>query len=136
MDFAEQRQHKRTNVKNLVVAILNTDDPVTIGSITDISLGGVKFTYNQLNMDFNVNRINSIDLIAESFSLVDIPCASVWNVTVGKESFSKFVNLNQGGIQFGKLTPNQIFLLQRLITRCSSEENKGYTSNEEETYCH
>ena len=43
-DFTERRQHERACVQNLVVGILNSGEPITIGSITDISLGGVRCT--------------------------------------------------------------------------------------------
>ena len=73
-DLAEWRQHERSCVQNQVVGILNSGEPITIGSITDISLGGVRFTYNYLRMVPNDNPIHSIDLIADGHYLVDIPC--------------------------------------------------------------
>lgn len=127
-DFTERRGHERAPVQNLIVGILNASGPVTIGSINDISLGGVKFTYNDLSMKPDDHFIHSIDLIAEDFSLVNIPCDSAWDADIEKESFSKFTNLKQCGIRFGQLTPVQTFLLKNLIERCSSQEMKGFIS--------
>ena len=124
-DIAEWRQHERTYVQNLVVGILNAEEPITIGSITDISLGGVKFTYNDLRMASDDIPIQSIDLIADGYYLVDIPCAYAWNVNVETESNSNLTGLKQCGIQFGKLTPNQIFLLRSLVNHFTSLRING-----------
>ena len=121
-------------MQNLVVGILNSGEPITIGSITDISLGGVRCTYNDLRMVSNDSPINSIDLIADGYYLVDVPCEYVWDVKVETESHSKLTDLGQCGIQFGKLPPNQIFLLRSFINRCASLGIKGITSNVHITY--
>ena len=133
-DFTERRQHERACVQNLVVGILNSGEPITIGSITDISLGGVRCTYNDLRMVSNDSPIHSIDLIADGYYLVDVPCEYVWDVKVETESHSKLTDLGLCGIQFGKLPPNQIFLLRSFINRCASLGIKGITSNVHITY--
>jgi len=133
-DFTERRQHERACVQNLVVGILNSGEPITIGSITDISLGGVRCTYNDLRMVPNDSSIHSIDLIADGYYLVDIPCEYAWDVKVETESYSKLTDSGQCGIQFGKLPPNQIFLLRSFINRCTSLGIKGITSNVHITY--
>ena len=117
-DFTEQRQHERSYLQNFVVGILSSGEPVAIGSITDISLGGVRCTYDELTMAPNDSSFHSIDLIADSHYLGDIPCEYAWDVKVETKSFSKLTNLRRCGIQFGKLTPNQIFLLRSFINRC------------------
>jgi hypothetical protein len=71
-DTTERRHHTRTNVNQIVVGILNIGEPEIIGSITDISFGGVKFTYNELRMIPQTHSIHSIDLIADSNYLFDI----------------------------------------------------------------
>ena len=136
-DFTERRQHERACVQNLVVGILNSGEPITIGSITDISLGGVRCTYNDLRMapnDSPIHSIVSIDLIADGYYLVDIPCGFAWDVKVEMESHSKLTDLGQCGIQFGKLPPNQIFLLRSFINRCASLGIKCIASNVHITY--
>jgi hypothetical protein len=114
-DSAERRQHERTHVQTIVVGMLNSGESVTIGSIVDISMGGVKFTYHELKIAPDDSPIHSIDLIADNQNLLDIPCESVWDDIVETESDSKLTDLRQCGIQFGKLTPNQTFLLKSVI---------------------
>ena len=110
-DFTELRQHERAHVQTIIVGMFNSGESVTIGSIADISLGGVKLTYHELKMVTGDKSIHSIDLIADNHNLVDIPCEYVWDVNVEKESESKVSELKQCGIQFGKLTPNQILAI-------------------------
>ena len=120
--FTERRLHERASLQNIVLGVLNSDEPVTIGTINDISLGGVKFTH-ELNLSPNDHPIHSIDLIAENdFLMIDIPCEFAWNVELGKGSPSTISDIGQCGIQFGKLTLNQIFLLKNLMSRFAPSE--------------
>ena len=118
-DNTERRKHVRASVQNVVVGILNSGDPVAIGSITDISMGGVKCTYTEPRMAPEVNSIHSIDLIAGSHYLVDIPCDYAWNDRLEKDSTSQLTDVRRCGLQFGTLTPNQVFLLQSFINGCA-----------------
>jgi hypothetical protein len=127
-NLTERRQNKRAYVQKPIVGILNSDEPVIIGSISDISLGGVKYIF-ELRMAPNDNPINSIDLIADNHCLFDIPCAYAWNDTVETGSNFKLTDLRQCGIQFGDMTPDQISLLRNFINRCASFEIKDITSN-------
>jgi hypothetical protein len=115
----ERRQHKRASVKNVVVGVLNTGEPGLIGSITDISYGGVKFTYHEFRTEFKKDPIHSIDLIADSNYMLDFPCSYAWNKKVGTEPGWKS-NLRQYGIQFGKLNPWQLSLLRSIVDDCAS----------------
>ena len=133
-DYTEKRKHERVNVRKVVVAILNSDEPVTMGSITDISLSGVKCTYDEFRTVSHDNPVHSIDLIADNHDLFDIPGKSVWDVKLERESFSKLTNVRQCGIQFGELTPNQIFLLKSFIDHCASLGINATTSNTDITY--
>ena len=117
-DFIERRQYERGSVQNLVAGILNADEPVIIGSISDISLGGVKYTY-ALRMSPNDSSIHSIDLIADNLCLTDIPCEYAWNVDM-ETSANKLKELRQSGIKFGELTPYQKFLLESFMDRFTS----------------
>jgi len=133
-DPGERRQHERASVQTIVIGMLNSGESITTGSITDISLGGVKFTYHEHRMEPEDSPIESIDLMAGIHNLVDIPCKYAWDVTVETESDSKLTYLRQCGIQFGKLTPNQIFLLRNFINHGTSLGINGITSDDHITY--
>jgi len=127
-DHRERRQHERAPLQSIVVGMLNIGELETIGSIIDISLGGVKYTYNEFRTAPLKCPIHSIDLIADSYYLFDIPCEYVWDSGVETKSQSKLKKIRQCGIQFGKLTPNQIFLLRSFINRCAYPETNGINS--------
>ena len=133
-DPREQRRHERASMQTIVIAMLSSGESLTIGSIADISLGGVKFTYHELKVAPDDSPIQSIDLIADSHNLVDIPCEYVWDETVDTGSDSKLTHLRQCGIQFGKLTPNQIFLLRGFINNMTSLGINGITPDNHITY--
>ena len=116
----ERRQHERSYLQNLVVGVLNSEEPLIIGTIPDISQGGVRCTYNALKMAPNESPFHSIDLIADGQYLNDIPCKCVWDVKVEMDSYSKLTDLRQCGIEFGEMTPNQAFLLRSFVNRCAS----------------
>ena len=119
-DNTERRKHVRASVQNVVVGILNSGDPVAIGSITDISMGGVKCTYTEPRMAPEVSSIHSIDLIAGSHYVVDIPCEYAWNDRMAEDTTSQLTGVRLCGIKFGTLTPNQVFLLRSFINGCAS----------------
>jgi hypothetical protein len=50
-DYTERRQHERASMQTIVIGMLNSGESITTGSITDISLGGVKFTYHEHLME-------------------------------------------------------------------------------------
>jgi len=133
-DYTERRQHTRSSAKSIVVGILNSDSSNIIGSITDISLGGVKLTYNELEMDSPKHPINSIDLIVDCDYLMDIPCYCTWNKKVGMKPDSELTNLRRYGIQFGKLNPWELSLLRSIIDYRTSLGINGITSDDHITY--
>ena len=124
-DYIESRQHTRAKMHNIVIGILNSKEPETIGSITDISLGGVKYAYYELRMEPNKSPVHSIDLIAYSLDLLELPCKYVWDGEVETESHNKSTMIRQCGIQFGKLVPKQTFLLRKFIDICVSQGIKS-----------
>ena len=118
-DFIERRRHERSTVENFVVGILNSGESVTIGTITDISQGGAGCRYNELRTAPDDSSFHSIDLIADGHYLVDLPCENAWDVKVEKGSYSKLTDLRRCRVQFGELTPNQVFLLRSFINHCA-----------------
>ena len=105
-----------------VFGILNSHEPVTIGKITDISLGGAKCANYEIKMEpANKNSFHSIDLIAGRHSVLGLPCKLIWDAEKESEGNSKLTQKRLYGIRFGKLTPKQTFLLEKLIDICISE---------------
>jgi len=124
----ERRQYERARLQNIVIGILNSDEVFTIGLINDISVCGVNFTH-EISMTPDATPIHSINLIADNKCLIDLPCASIWHSTVEEHSDFKIKNLQHCGIQFGKLNPDQLFMLKSIINRCTSLGTSGIISN-------
>jgi hypothetical protein len=121
-DITERRNHSRTKIKNIVVGVLNTGESGLIGSITDISEGGVKFTYREFRKKIKNYPIHSIELRADNSNcMFDFPCSSMWHNIVKTTSGSELPNLRQYGIRFGKLTPWQLSILRGIINDCSPQ---------------
>ena len=133
-DSEERRQHERAPVQSIVIGMLNSGGSITTGSISDISMGGVKFTYHEYREGPEDNPVKSIDLLAGIHNLVDIPCKYAWDVTLESESDSKLTHLRQCGIQFDKLTPSQIFLLRSFINLRTPLGINGISSDDQITF--
>ena len=101
--FSEKRKHLRAPMQTIVVGILNSKTPETIGTITD-----------------------SIDLIAGSLYVLEIPCRFVWDGEMDLKSNTKWTMLKQCGIQFGELAPIQTYMLRKFIDICVSEGIKSF----------
>lgn len=118
----EFRKHLRVKMRNTVIGILSSKEPESVGTITDISLGGVKCTYRELRTEpSKISSCHSIDLIAGSHYVIEIPCKYVWDGAVETKSNSQLTMIRQCGIQFGKLAPKQVYLLSKFIDICVSE---------------
>ena len=121
--YHERRQHQRSRVSSGVIAVLITSSPEIIGSVSDISLGGVKVTYHdpkKRDIDFTNLKV---DLISDDRFVESIPCTNAWDCTMEKSNFFGAEDLRQCGVQFVGLTPNQMFLLRGFINRCAAPES-------------
>ena len=113
--FTEGRKHTRTNVKNIIVGVINSDEHEMMGYITDISLSGLRFTYHGIRKTSPKPPIHSIDIITNKNCLFNIPCDCAWHKGMGTEADSKLTDVKQYGIQFGKLTSSQFSSLISII---------------------
>ena len=102
----EQRKHPRFLVAHGGVAAL-TDS--RIGSIRDISRGGLAFRYfaDEENDD-NVSKSTEVCIVHDSgFSLLDIPCKIIGNPSSLPGHPHVFSKMSTCRIQFGRLTRDQ-----------------------------
>jgi len=119
-EHTERRQHQRAQVSSGVIAVLITNAPEIIGSISDISLGGAKVTYhNPKNRKIDLTDLK-VDLISDDRFVEAIPCNNAWDHAVESRDISAPADLRQCGIQFKDMNPNQLFLLRGFINRCAA----------------
>lgn len=118
MYTSDRREHKRSPAANGVTAVLITSAPEVIGSVIDISMGGVKIAYHeQKNTNLDFSEL-TVDLISDDRFVEAIPCKNAWNYKAGDEALHGSGDLRECGIAFWGLTPNQTFLLRGFINRC------------------
>ena len=122
MHYSNRREHKRSPVSNGITAVLITSSPEVIGSVIDISMGGVKITYHeQKNTNLHFSQLK-IDLISDDRYVEAIHCKNAWNRKADDYALYESGDLRQCGIEFLDLTPNQAFLLKGFINRCAGPE--------------
>lgn len=120
--YSDRREHKRSLVTNGVTAVLIASSPEVIGSVIDISMGGIQIAYHeQKNTNINLSQLK-VDLISDDRFVEAIPCKNAWNCKPMDSALSAAGNLRQCGIEFLDLTPNQAFLLRGFINRCAGPE--------------
>ncbi|KPK00384.1 MAG: hypothetical protein AMJ60_01615 [Desulfobacterales bacterium SG8_35] len=118
----ERRRHRRSPVTSGVTAFLMTSAQEVIGSVSDISMGGVKVTFhNPDNREIDYTDL-TVDLISGDCFVAAIPCSNAWDCPVENDDFTASGDLRQCGIRFVSLNPNQLYLLRNFISRCAVPE--------------
>jgi len=125
-DFPDRRVNKRAKLDVLVVGILNSAEPEIMGSVVDISLGGVKLSYSE--QVGPQATFQTIDLIAGDSHIGEIPCRKIWEYHEATNSFLNVMDGKHCGIKFDTLSPDQIFQLRSFINRCTSPEISTFNS--------
>jgi hypothetical protein len=124
-EFAERRGHKRFKVKNGAIAIISPSNalatPQKHCQILNISKGGLALRYIIINGESNEPvELNVLFIQDICFTfLKNLPFKSVWiSHTASKTSFSK-LRIEQQGVEFGEMMPNQIAQLDRFLEKCT-----------------
>ena len=100
----------------------------TLGTITDIGIGGLSYTYYLLPNESSKRLPKTATIFsADKNTLVDIPCVVVED-TVIRESYSFFPELKQRQVHFVGLTEKQLLGLEQFIL----QHAKVFTINFEE----
>jgi hypothetical protein len=114
----ERRKYKRFQVKNgafaVLTAISTPHSTQKVGRITDISMGGLAFSYIASEEPSNISVQLSIFFADNRFDLRNIPFETIWDVETKKDSFSS-ITMKRTGVQFGGLTPEEISQLEYCI---------------------
>lgn len=124
----ERRRHLRSSVSSGVIAVLISSTPEIIGSVRDISLGGAKITYHNLQNSAIDETGLKVDLISDDRLVEAIPCSNAWDGAVEEEGLVAVGDLWQCGIQFSGLNQNQLYLLQSFISRCAEKDKPPLSS--------
>ncbi|UCD88214.1 MAG: PilZ domain-containing protein [Desulfobacterales bacterium] len=115
----ERRKHKRYEVHNDTLVILRSSN-TRIGSITDVSPGGLGFRYIGSEKSIGESAQLSILPAQNLFYLYHTPCKYVWDSKASKDHYSS-ITMRRCGVQFGELTPEQIRLVEYFIKNYTIE---------------
>jgi hypothetical protein len=122
-EVVEQRQDKRFGVQDGAMVIFKPSD-AGMGRLIDISMGGLTFDYVTSQAPPTVEAAKLDIILTDSvFSLYDIPCQSIWELTIYEKSpTSKY--RKRCGVKFGELTSEQRRLLEYFIEKHTTAGEK------------
>ncbi len=118
----ERRKHKRYKIKEGAFAAINPNHCQLIGQITDMSMGGLAFTYidDDVNENNEKEQNHSIDsdeydhattILLSSFDyyVEDIKFNTVEDIEIKDNIAFSFIKLRKRRIKFNGLTSKQAF---------------------------
>ena len=95
-----------------------------LGSIRDISLGGLWVTYIDEGTKLNESQEFRADVMEEKFYWKDLHCKSRWDKEVVNDIPVITARMRQGGLQFTNLSPEQLAGLKEFIRFSFVDENE------------
>lgn len=124
-EFEEQRTYRRFQAPYGAVAAIRFQSRSIIGMITDISKGGLAFSYLGHNVYYKVTpqKDVEIDLLcgAKGFYLDKVKCKIILDHIVPDENSSGFLPTKKCRIQFADLTDFQESQLDFFIKNYTTE---------------
>jgi len=108
------RNHKRYNIKSGAFALLKSDEVEILGSIKDISVGGLCLSHIDECEEFNGSEIK-VNLISEKDCYENFPSKAIWNKQEDGGFMAAMVKMRRRGIQFEHLTPEKQIQLNEFI---------------------
>ncbi|MBU0728679.1 MAG: PilZ domain-containing protein [Proteobacteria bacterium] len=112
----ERRKHIRFKLKEGVMATVRYNEGV-VGTIIDISLGGLALQYINLGKELTISQGQKVYLCDKKNRLIAITCDIVWDKAIeGHYSAFKVVEVRQSGVHFHEVEANQVLNLDNFIT--------------------
>jgi hypothetical protein len=111
----ERRKHPRFQVKDGAVAVLKSSEHCKVGTIIDVSEGGLAFKYFDEPELFDGPLTVDIMIPQEDFTLLDIPCTPVADFKIPSETAFSMLPMMRCGLQFHQLNDHQANSLQLFL---------------------
>jgi c-di-GMP-binding flagellar brake protein YcgR len=120
----ERRRFKRFRFMGGGIAMFPLGHVSVLGSIRDISLGGLGVTYIDEGTKLNESQEFRADVMEEKFYWKDLHCKSRWDKEVVNDIPVITARMRQGGLQFINLSPEQLAGLKEFIRFSFVDENE------------
>ncbi len=111
---AVKRKHKRFRSQDLAFAAFGSQS-MEISEIIDISKGGLAFRYISDGNQVNKSRELEIYLANNRFHLKEVPFNTISDFELTSEFPLSSIIMRRRGVQFGKLTQDQVSQLGYFI---------------------
>jgi len=113
----DRRRHKRFHVRDTAFVVCRAPWPLptNVGQITDISVDGLAFSY--IAGEKRSNNSSELDILLgnRSFYLDKVPFKTISDCKAPNKVPFSSIEMRRCGVQFGKLTPDQISQLKNFI---------------------
>lgn len=109
-----RREERRRRIRFQVKHPAFVFNAINVGRIVDISMGGLAFTYN--GRETWPQQLVELDLLIDEEAFLNrVPVRVVSDFVISEEPRRHLIT-RQCGVQFGRLTPEQVRLLANFIS--------------------
>jgi hypothetical protein len=110
-----KRQYKRYNITSGGFALLQFDDTEVLGSIKDISAGGLSLSHIDDNVEINELSRISINLISERSCNKQLHGRNLWSKKEDGAFTTSMVKMKRRGVEFEQLDNKMLIQLSEFI---------------------
>ena len=125
MTFIEQekdkRQHKRYDISSGAFALLKWNGSEVLGSIKDISTGGLCLSHIDDNEDLEALSRIRVKLISEKICYENFIGRNIWSTNEEDDFTTAMVKMKRRGIEFGRLNDELQLQLKEFINTLEKE---------------
>jgi hypothetical protein len=111
----DRRQYKRYNITSGGFALLQFDDTEVLGSIKDISAGGLSLSHIDDNVEINELSRISINLISERSCNKQLHGRNLWSKKEDGAFTTSMVKMKRRGVEFEQLDNKMLIQLSEFI---------------------
>ena len=109
-----KREHKRYNINSSAFVLLKSEEVEILGSIKDISSGGLSMSHIDENKELNGSKI-SINLISEDICYENFSSRTIWNSVEDGGFMAAMVKMRRRGVKFEHLNSDKKIKLKKFI---------------------
>jgi hypothetical protein len=110
-----KRKHKRYNINSGAFVLLKSEEVEILGSIKDISSGGLSMSHIDENKELNGSDKISVNLISENTCCDLFSSRTIWNSVEDGGFMAAMVKMRRRGVKFEHLNPDKEIELKKFI---------------------